>query len=75
MATNTKHPPQKVRMTISLTKQAQDIIFDHGYASARTVGDFISQLIVAHHARVSRKPAPKEIAAELRRLVDVLEQQ
>jgi len=35
---------------------------------------FISQLIVEHHARVSRKPSQEEIAAELRRLADLLEE-
>jgi hypothetical protein len=48
-------------------------MFDHGYASARGMGKFLSQLVVDHHARVSRKPSKSEIAAELRRLADLLE--
>lgn len=66
--------PRKVRATIALTKEAQDIMFDHGYVSARGMGMFLSQLVVDHHARVSRKPTQSEIAAELRRLADLLEE-
>jgi hypothetical protein len=65
--------PRKVRATIAITKAAQDILFDHGYASQRTVGVFISQLIIDHHARQTRKPSRAEIAQELRRLADLLE--
>jgi hypothetical protein len=64
----------KVRATIAITKEAQDIIFDFGYASQRTIGVFISQLIVAYHARVSRKPTKKEIAQEFHRLASLLEE-
>ncbi len=49
-------------------------MLDHVYASARTMGMFISQLIVDHHARVSRKPNKEEIAAELHRLANLLEE-
>jgi len=66
--------PKKVRASLAITKEAQDLIFDHGYASARTIGMFVSDLIVQHHARVSRKPTRTEIAAELRRLADLLEE-
>ncbi len=66
--------PQKVRASLAITKEAQDLMLDHGYASVRTMGVFISQLIVDHHARVSRKPSKEEIAAELRRLADLLEE-
>jgi hypothetical protein len=65
--------PRKVRVTLSITKEAQDTLFDHGYASERTMGEFISGLIVDHHARVSRQPTTAEIAAELRRLADLLD--
>jgi hypothetical protein len=50
----------KVKANLSITKEAQDIMFDHGYASARTMGEFISRLIVEHHERV--KDAPKPVA-------------
>jgi hypothetical protein len=36
------------------------------------MGDFVSRLIVEHHARISRQPTTTEIAAELRRLADLL---
>jgi hypothetical protein len=65
---------RKVRATIALTKEAQDIMFDHGYVSARGMGMFLSQLVVDHHARVSRKPTKEEIAQELRRLASLLEE-
>ncbi len=72
---------KKVKATIHLTQDAQDILLDHGYASERTVGAFISQLIVEHHERtlrvISDAPPPPlthaEIVAELRRLVELLD--
>jgi hypothetical protein len=64
---------KRVRTTLSITKQAQDILFDNGYASQRTVGMFISELIMEHHARQTRKPTKEEIAQELRRLADLLD--
>jgi hypothetical protein len=72
---------KKVKATIHLTQDAQDILFDHGYASERTVGAFISQLIVEHHERMQRAksdeppppPTHAEIVAELRRLVELLD--
>jgi hypothetical protein len=71
----TKSPkPTKVSVTIHITKEAQDTMFDNGYASARTVGEFLSQLVMEHHARVTRKPAKPEIARELRRLADMLDE-
>jgi hypothetical protein len=65
--------PRKVTMTLSITKEAQDIMFDVGYASARTVGAFVSQLIVEHHIRCNSKPTPGEIAFVLRDLADKLD--
>jgi hypothetical protein len=64
---------KRVRTTLSITKQAQDIIFDNGYASQRTVGMFISELIVDYHAKRTRKLTQGEIVQELRRLVSLLE--
>jgi hypothetical protein len=66
--------PRKVPATIHLTQEAQDVMFDHGYASERTRGEFISQLIMDYHARQTRKPTQQEIAAELRQLADMLEE-
>jgi hypothetical protein len=64
--------PRKVRVTLSITLQAQDIMLDNGYASSRTMGEFISQLIVDYHAQRTRKPTRAEVAAELHRLADLL---
>lgn len=70
--------PKKVHVSLSITKEAQDILFDWGYASERTVGAFVSELIVEHHQRVQRAktntpPTPAEVAQELRRLADLLD--
>ncbi len=65
--------PRKVRTNLAITKEAQDILFDHGYASQRTVGMFISHLIVDYHAKRTRKLTQGEIVQELRRLVSLLE--
>jgi hypothetical protein len=46
---------KKVKVTLSITKEAQDIMLDHGYASARTMGEFISALIVDYHTRETSK--------------------
>lgn len=67
-----QNKPIKVRITLSITKEAQDLMLDHGYASARTMGTFLSQLVVEHHARQTRQLAPVEIAAELHRLADLI---
>lgn len=53
-------------------------MYDFGYASARTQGTFISQLIVDHHLarqleRGRRKMTHAEIAGELMRLADLLD--
>jgi hypothetical protein len=37
--------PRKVCVTVSISKEAQDIMLDHGYASARTIGVFLSQTV------------------------------
>jgi hypothetical protein len=57
MSTKPKKP-QKVKVTLSITKEAQDIMLDNGYASVRTMGEFISALIVEYHARETSKPTP-----------------
>ncbi len=72
MKTNTPQPA-KVSVTIHITKEAQNILFDNGYASQRTVGMFISELIMDYHARQTRAHTKQEIAEELRRLADLLE--
>jgi predicted HAD superfamily Cof-like phosphohydrolase len=79
METN-KKKPKKVRTTLSITLEAQNIVFDHGYASERTIGEFVSRLIVEHHAHVvaaknaaaPHTPTKEEIAAEMHRLADLL---
>jgi hypothetical protein len=65
--------PRKVRANLAITKEAQDILFDNGYASQRTVGMFISELIMDYHARQTRAPTKQEIAEELRQIADLLE--
>lgn len=68
---------QKIKVTVHLQKEAYDLMYDFGYASARTMGDFISETIVEHHRRLRlarEKPLTKaELAAELRTLADALE--
>jgi hypothetical protein len=63
---------KKVKATLHLTKEAQDIMLDHGYASSRTMGDFISELIVEHHKRMTGTRTPEELTKEIHRLVDLL---
>lgn len=66
--------PRKVSVTLHITKEAQDAMLDNGYASARTMGEFISQLIMDYHARQTRRPTKQEIAGELRQLADMLDE-
>lgn len=63
---------KKVKVPLSLTKEAQANIFDHDYASARTQGDFISQLIVDYHAQAAQRAELAALAGELHRLADRL---
>jgi hypothetical protein len=53
------------------------VMLDNGSASARTMGAFLSQLIVEHRQRVQRAqiaapPTVEEIAQKLRWLADLL---
>ena len=64
----------KVQATLHLTKEAQDAMLDNGYCGVRGMGEFISQLIMDYHARKTHKPTRTEIAAELHRLANLLEE-
>jgi hypothetical protein len=68
----TQKKVRKVITTLSINKEAQDIMLDSGYASARTMGVFISQLIVDYHAKQTRRLTKAELLAEIHRLVDEL---
>jgi hypothetical protein len=65
--------PNGVRVGLVISQAAKDTMFDNGYATDRTIGRFISRLIVEHHARVSRKLTKEEIAQELHTLARLLE--
>ena len=49
-------------------------MLDNGYCGVRGMGEFISQLVMDYHARVSRKPTQAEIAQELHKLASLLEE-
>ncbi len=66
--------PRKVRATLAITKEAQDLMLDNGYCGVRGMGEFLSQLVVDYHARGSRKPTQAEIAQELHKLASLLEE-
>ena len=68
----TQKKPRKVVTTLAITKEAQDIIFDNGYASARTQGEFISQLIVDYYARKTHEHSTAELTTELHRASEEL---
>jgi hypothetical protein len=61
----------KVKATLHLTQEAQGVMLDH-YASVRTMGDFISELIMEHHRRMTGTFTPEELSAEIHRMVDLL---
>ena len=52
--TTPKPKPRKVKVTLSITKEAADVLHFAGYCSDRTTGEFISRLIVEHHERVQQ---------------------
>jgi hypothetical protein len=58
--------------TLHLTQEAQYTMLQYGYASSRTMGDFISELIMEHHRRMTGTFTPEELRAEIYRLVDLL---
>ncbi len=68
----TQKKVRKVVTTLSITKEAQDVMLDSGYASARTMGVFISQLILDYHAKQTRRLTKAELLAEIHRLVEEL---
>jgi hypothetical protein len=63
----------KIRTTLALTQEAQNVMLDNGYCGVRGMGEFFGQLVIDCHARQTRKPTPTEIATELHRLADLLE--
>ena len=63
----------KLKVTLHLTKEAVDLMLDGGFASQRTMGAFISDLLVTHCSKQPRTLTPAEIAAELRRLAALLD--
>lgn len=64
--------PKKVRATLAITKEAQDIMLDNGYCSVRGMGEFISQLIVDYHARRTGAQSKAQLVADICQLVDKL---
>jgi hypothetical protein len=64
--------PSGVRVGLVISKEAKSIVL--GYSSQRTMGEFVSQLIVDYHAKRTRQPTKEEIAQELRRLASLLEE-
>ena len=49
---------KKVRTTLAITEEARDTMLDNGYCSERGMGEFLSQLVMEHHARVQAEPKP-----------------
>ncbi len=49
-------------------------MLDNAYCGMRGMGEFISQLIMDYHARKTHKPTRAELAQELHRLADLLEE-
>jgi hypothetical protein len=41
---------RKVKVTLSMTKEAQDVMLDNGYAGVRGMGEFVSRLVLEYHA-------------------------
>jgi len=66
--------PKKVQVTTNITKLAQDTMLDHGYCGVRGMGQFLSDLVMDYHAKRTRQLTQAEIAAELHRLADLLEE-
>ncbi len=66
----------KVFTTLSITREAQDIMLSNGYASSRTMGLFVSKLITEYHERRTHKLpeglTAADIAWQLKRLTDLL---
>ncbi len=66
--------PKKVQVTTNITKLAQDTMLDHGYCGVRGMGQFLSDLIMDYHRQRTRQLTQAEIAAELHKLADLLEE-
>jgi hypothetical protein len=70
-------PSEKTVKTFALTEEAVEILDSLVYATQRQQGQFISDLIVKHHAEIQleqgqRTRTKKEIAGELGDLSDKL---
>jgi hypothetical protein len=65
---------EKTRMTIRLSQEALALMLSQGYATRRTLGDFLSQLMFDYHQRQSPPGGLTPSPAEWRQFVDETEQ-
>ncbi|RIK36666.1 MAG: hypothetical protein DCC55_26625 [Chloroflexi bacterium] len=65
---------EKVRVTLRLQQEALELALRHGYATRRTLGEFLSQLILDYHQRHNRRVAPYPSFEEWQRFKEEAEQ-
>jgi hypothetical protein len=65
---------EKVRVTLRLQPEALELVLRHGYATRRTLGTFLSQLILDYHQRHSQSAADYPSLAEWEQFVADAEQ-
>jgi hypothetical protein len=65
---------EKVRVTLRLQPEALELVLRHGYATRRTLGAFLSQLMLDYHQRHSQSAAEYPSLEEWEQLVEDAEQ-
>ena len=65
---------EKTRVTLRLRQEVLDLVLKQGYATRRTLGEFLSQLILDYHQRQGQPTAPNPSFEGLRQVVDEAEQ-
>jgi hypothetical protein len=65
---------EKVRVTLRLQTEALELVLRHGYATRRTLGAFLSQLILDYHQCHSQSAVAYPTVEEWRQFVEDAEQ-
>ena len=65
---------EKCKITLDLTEEALEIALRQGYATRKTLGDFLSQLILDYHRRQRHPIGPQPAGEEWQKIVDEAEQ-
>lgn len=65
---------KKTRVTLRLRPEVLELVLKQGYATRRTLGEFVSQLILDYHHQQRESSTPHPSLEDWRQLVDEAKQ-